>query len=211
MPAEELQESYSIYIVFISTKTYMGKMIRLFTHNEYSHVTIAFDRDLRKMYSFARYYINSPILGGFVTERPLRYLYGNNDVNIKLCEIPLGKEEYYRIEKKMNYFYRNSDIMIYNTINAVLSLMGKKLNTKNMFTCLEFVTYLLRYTNIMTIRELERRLKDYIIYQGSLRAITYLEQEDVNRDEFFRKRRMLGVVGDTIYHFRKVVTRVLQA
>jgi hypothetical protein len=74
-----------------------------------------------------------------------------------------------------------------------------------------FVTYLLRYTNIMTIRELERRLKDYIVYQGSLRAITYLEQEDVSRDEFFHKRRMLCVVGDTVYHFRKVVTRVLQA
>lgn len=211
MPAEELKESYYVYVVFISTKTYMGKMIRLFTHNEYSHVTIAFDQDLRKMYSFARYYINSPILGGFVTEIPLRYLHGNNDVNIKICKIPLSKTEYNRIHTEVEFFHRNSEQMIYNTLNAVLSLIGKRLSTSNMFTCVEFVTHLLRYPDIMAIRELERRLKGYIVYQGSMRAVSYYEQSDDKRDEFFRRRRMLGIISDTIYHFRKIAIRVLQA
>lgn len=211
MPTESLQESYYIYIVFISTKTYMGKMIRLFTHNEYSHVTIAFDQDLRKMYSFARYYINSPILGGFVTELPLRYLHGNNDVNIKLCKVPLTKEEYHRIYKEVEYFHKNSERMIYNTLNAVLSLLGKRLSSSNMFTCLEFVTHLLRYPDIMAIRELERRLKRYVVYQGSLRAVSFCEQDSDNRDEFFRRRRTLGIICDTVYHIRQVAARVLQA
>jgi hypothetical protein len=207
---EELQECDSIYIVFISTNTYMGKMIRFFTKNEYSHVTISFDRDLRRMYSFARYYINSPILGGFVTESPLRYLYGNKDVQIKLCELPLKQEDYEWIQERMRFFHSHSDRMIYNTINAVLSLFGKRLNRNDMFTCLEFVTHLLRYPNIITIRKLEGKLKDYVIYQGSLRAVSEWSQEDIVKDKFFRRRRKLAVVCDTAAHFHKLVIRVLQ-
>lgn len=207
-----LQENTSlnnIYIAFIVTNTGMGRMIRLFTHNQYSHVTIAFEHDLRKMYSFARYHINSPISGGFVVEQPKRYLYNNRDVRVKLCKLPVTSDEYERIQQEIAYFQQNREIMIYNTMNAVLSLLGKRFLGNNMYTCLEFVTYLLRYPNMLTIRELEKRLDDFTVYCGSLKEITDWEQVQNNEDEYFIRRRRIGVAYDTVYHFRKVVGRML--
>lgn len=210
MLSEDKKRSY-LYVVFVSTNTMMGKGIRLFTRNKYSHVTIAFDRELRAMYSFARYHINSPIYGGFVVEQPGRYLYGEQDVLVKICEVPIEQEEYERIRQEIEYFRQNREVMIYNTLNALLSLMGKHLKVTNMYTCLEFTTYLLRYPRMLAIRELERRLAEYVVYTGSLRDKTHWQQEQLDEDEFFRRRRVFGIAYDTLYHFRRVVQRVLQA
>ncbi len=209
MQSEKNQELHYVYIVFLSTTTYMGRMIRFCTRNQYSHVSIAFDRDLNKMYSFARYRVNSPILGGFVTELPHRYLHGNRDVVIKICEIPLPPEEYDRIREEVTYFLENKEVMIYNTLNAALSLIGKKLSVRNMFTCLEFVTYLMRYPNIFAIRELERRLAKYVVYHGSLKDTASWEQAGEGEDEYFRRRHAIGIAYDTLNHFRRVVVRAL--
>ncbi len=210
MLSEDKKMNY-LYVVFVSTNTIMGKGIRLITRNKYSHVTIAFDRDLRSMYSFARYHINSPIYGGFVVERPGRYLYGDQDVLVKICEVPVEEKEYERIRQEIEYFQQNREVMIYNTINALLSLLGKRLDAKDMYTCLEFATHLLRFPRMNAIRELERRLAEHVVYTGSLRDAADWQQEQMKDDEFFRRRRAIGIAYDTVYHFRKVVQRVLHA
>jgi hypothetical protein len=200
-----------IYVVFVVTNTNMGKLIRFFTRNQYSHVTVAFDKDLRNMYSFARYHINSPISGGFVIEQPERYLNGNNDVTVKVCELPVTAEEYERINAEVTFFKQNKEEMIYNTLNAVLSLLSRRIIVKNTYTCLEFVTYLLRYPNMLAIKELERRLEKNVVYHGSLKGITQWEQSYVNEDDYFRRRHVIGIVADTVYHFRKIVARIIHA
>jgi len=187
----------------------MGKLIRLFTRNQYSHVTLAFDKDLKKMYSFARYHINSPISGGFVIEQPHRYLFDKNDVTVKICEIPVTGEEYDRMHDELKYFHEHKDDMIYNTFNAVLSLLRKRLRLKNTYTCLEFVTHMLRYPNILAIKELERRLEKHVVYNGSFKDITRWEQSYTDEDDFFRRRRVIGVALDTVSHFKKIVLRLI--
>lgn len=199
-----------IFIVFLSTNTIMGKGIRFLTRNRYSHVTISLDRDLHRMYSFARYHINSPIRGGFVIEQPLRYLYDNRDVSVKICKVRVSREEYVRIQCEIGHFLANREQMIYNTPNALLSLFKRQLTVKDMFTCLEFVTYLLRYQKILTIRELEHRLRNQVVYHGSLRQIITQEQP-CQEDDYFERRDVPGIVLDTVHHIRKVAVRVINA
>ena len=62
-----------IYIVFSSTPTGMGRLIRLATRNQYNHVSLSFESDIQKLYSFARYHRTIPLYGGFVVESVLRY------------------------------------------------------------------------------------------------------------------------------------------
>lgn len=210
LTGENLEYHY-IYVVFLVTNTYMGKLIRFFTRNQYSHVTVAFDRDLKKMYSFARYHVNSPISGGFVEEKPERYLCNNKDVMVKICKLPVTEEEYDRIHKEITYFHNNKEEMLYNTVNAVLSLLRKRLKVKNMYTCLEFVTHVLRIPNVMAIRELERRLNQYIVYNGSFRDIVKWEQSYTDEDDYFTRRHVIRVILDTVFHFKKVVGRLIRA
>ena len=206
----ENANNYYIYVAFLVTNTNMGRLIRLFTRNQYSHVSIAFEHDLNKMYSFARYNINSPISGGFVVEEPYRYLINNSDIYVKICKLPVSAVEYKRIKKEVEYFHKNKEEMIYNTLNAVLSLIKKRLEMKNTFTCLEFVTYLLRYPNILAIRELEERLEEYVVYYGSYRDITKWEQESIDEEDYFRRRHIIDVMMDTVSHLKKVMVRLIE-
>ncbi|NLP35020.1 MAG: hypothetical protein GX359_07480 [Clostridiales bacterium] len=195
-----------VYVVFLTTNTNMGKLIRFFTRNCYNHVALAFHSDLREMYSFARYHVNSPISGGFVVEYPERYLKDNKDVTIKVCKVSVSKEEYDRMKEAIKYFREHRDIMLYNTINAVLSVMNKSLKIKNSFTCIEFVTYLLNIRNVLAIKDLENMLEAYLIYQGSMKAIA--KCNTAAEDDYFERRRWSGVIYDTFSHFGKIILRV---
>lgn len=205
MPIRETK-NHDVYVIFLMTNTNMGKLIRFFTRNKYSHVALAFDDNLSRMYSFARYHINSPISGGFVIEHPGRYLNGNQDVTIKVCKVPVPKEEYNKMKEVIEYFCEHRELMIYNTINAVLSLINKRLKVKNSYTCIEFVTHLLDIRNVLAIKDLEKMLEPYLIYQGSLKAIArYIV---VPEDDYFERRCWRGIIYDTFSHFGKIILRL---
>ena len=57
-----------IYIVLTYTGTILSKIVKIYTRREFSHVSIALDEDLTKMYSFGRLYPYNPFLAGFVHE-----------------------------------------------------------------------------------------------------------------------------------------------
>lgn len=208
MLTEKGQGQKEIFIVFLSTNTIIGRGIRFLTRNQYSHVAVSLDQDISSMYSFARYHINSPIRGGFVTEKPIRYLHNDQDVSVKLCKICVDRADYDRIRRDISHFIANREQMIYNTLNALLSLFGRQLAAKDMYTCLEFVTYLLRYPKILTIRELEIKLKQQVVYEGSLRQLLSHEQP-LPEDDYFVRRDAIGILSDTVHHIRKVAARVL--
>ena len=57
-----------VYIILTYTGTILSKIIKYYTGNEFSHVSIALDSQLRKMYSFGRLNPYNPFWGGFVHE-----------------------------------------------------------------------------------------------------------------------------------------------
>ncbi len=195
-----------IYIAFSHTDTAMGKMIRFFIRNEYNHVSLSFDKELQTMYSFARYRINSPFAGGFVLECPGRFLAGNKDVNIKLCRVPVSGEEYDRIEQEIVRFTQMKDEMLYNSVNAVLSLFNRRVTVKNAYTCIEFVAFVLAMGNIRCLEDLEEELDCYQVYCGSMKR--FPRENEMQDDVYFSKRRFAVVITDTLRHFYKIACRL---
>ena len=57
-----------IYIILTHTGTTLSKIIKSFTKDEFSHVSISLDINLEKMYSFGRTNPYNPFWGGFVHE-----------------------------------------------------------------------------------------------------------------------------------------------
>ena len=51
----------AVYIVFSATPTGTGRLIRKATRNQYNHVSLSLNRDIRKMYSFARIHRAIPL------------------------------------------------------------------------------------------------------------------------------------------------------
>ena len=96
-------ENKDIYIMFSSTPSKMGSFIRFMTGNKYNHVSLSFREDLGHLYSFARYYKNTPFVGGFVEESVLRYfLLGSETVRVKICKIPISDEKYSSLFNALN-------------------------------------------------------------------------------------------------------------
>ena len=57
-----------VFLVFSHSGTILSKVIRLYTREKYSHISISLDEDLKRMYSFGILRPYNPFLGGFVHE-----------------------------------------------------------------------------------------------------------------------------------------------
>lgn len=57
-----------IYIMLTHTGTLLSNIIKSYTKTEYSHVSIALDKDLRELYSFGRVNPYVAFIGGLVKE-----------------------------------------------------------------------------------------------------------------------------------------------
>ena len=57
-----------IYIILTHTGTILSRIIKTYTKDEFSHVSIALDNELKEMYSFGRLNPYNPFIGGFIHE-----------------------------------------------------------------------------------------------------------------------------------------------
>ena len=57
-----------IYIALMHTGTLLSNIIKCYTKDEFSHISIALDSELKEMYSFGRLHAYNPFWGSFVHE-----------------------------------------------------------------------------------------------------------------------------------------------
>ncbi len=173
-----------LYIVFSAAPTRIGSIIRFVTGNKYSHVSISFDEDLKRMYSFTRYHANTPFIAGFSEESPLRYSGSEEGTIVKVCKIPLSEEKYDGIMSYLNTLKLNSDAYMYNYISALLFLTGFKIRIPQAYTCLEFAVHILSRFELFDliddrsfydIADLEAMLRDYFAFEGDIMEIAQPE------------------------------------
>ncbi|HOJ48917.1 MAG TPA: hypothetical protein PLD48_08695 [Bacillota bacterium] len=215
-PKIEPSQKY-IYIVFISSPTGIGKTIRFFTRNLYSHVAVSFEKNLGSMYSFARYYKNIPFFGGFIEESILRYsLYDADSIPIKICAIPVSDQKYKEAVAYINFIKENSAQYIYNSFSMVLALFHKRVHIGQAFTCLEFANSVLSECGISeeikpdryySIADVENILKDFVIYEGDL--WDYDCAKDWGSDLFYLKSSKRKALQCTIKQFYTLTKRLI--
>ena len=57
-----------VFIILSNSHSAVSNMLKFFSHDEYTHVAISLDADLKQMYSFGRLHPSFPIPGGFIIE-----------------------------------------------------------------------------------------------------------------------------------------------
>lgn len=199
-----MEEKY-VYVVFSHTNTGIGKAIRKVTKNEYNHASISLDGNLRVMYSFARYHVNTPFIGGFVSERPLRYLADGNDIKVKVARVPVSASRYYYVLGTIDRYSRAKNLAQYNSLSALSSLAHHRTHIRDAYTCVEFAASMVGYDNICVIRDLETLLADYIIAEGSYRSIVG-EFEPYDED-YFEREKTYRIFPISFARFCKLIGR----
>ena len=156
----------AIYIVFSATPSRMGRLIRFATRHEYNHVSLSFDRDIHRMYSFARYYHSIPLYGGLIEESILRYGPAFGSARVKICRLPLDEPQFAHLRQELEEMWQDREAYIYNTFAAVASPLHRNPAIPKSYTCITFVDDILTRSHVgqenwgrcLTLRQLEAHL-----------------------------------------------------
>ncbi len=190
---DSIRDQRYIYMVFSSTPSRFGRMIRFASGARFNHVSLAFDASLHKLYSFGRRKNSIPINAGLVQEYPERFSLRKVDyVDVRIYRIPVTAEQY-RLGKLRIRQIMNDERYLYNLFSVVFYPIFKGFYTYKAYTCVEFVIHMLRFMKIQISTEkpsykylpdeLESILDFPHCFEGNL--LEYAAGENISCGDFF--------------------------
>lgn len=180
-----------LYIILTHTGTVLATIIRGWTKDEFSHVSISLDADLEEMYSFGRLNPYNPFLGSFVHEHINKGTFKRfKKTRTEVYSIFVTDEQYEKVEKIIKYFNNNKEKYKFNILGLFCVSINKKIVRKNTFYCAEFVKHILRSAGITEVKELPEviRPQNFKDLQGMR-----LEYEGLLRK--YKKKKYLSLDG----------------
>lgn len=183
-----------IYIVLTYTGTLLSKVIKAFTGNEFAHVSIALDVELKNMYSFGRLNPYNPFIGGFVHEYidDGTFKRFKNTVS-KVYAIQIEDEKYENLKKIISKIQDNKKDYTFNILGLFAAGIHIRLKYDKSFYCAEFVKYVLDKSKINTNLPDTIKPEDFkklehanakVIYTGLLREYRVPKTEIINIEDY---------------------------
>ena len=166
-----------IYFVLTDTGTILSKIIKIFMKDEYAHISLSLDKDLKKMYSFGRLNPYNPFIGGFVHESIKRGTFKRfKKTKARILEYNIDDEKYENLVQLIKYIKHNRKSFSFNILGLFGYYFRLKRKKEKCFYCAEFVKYIVETSNIdIELPELIRP-EDFkeinesnIIYMGRLK------------------------------------------
>lgn len=138
-----------IYIVLTHIGTTLSKVIKSYTKDEFSHVSIALDNELQEMYSFGRLHPYNPFWGGFVHEYIDKGTYKRfYKTKAKVYSYEVTEEQYEKLKNNIKQIEINKEDYKFNIIGLFAVGFHKKIGKEKSFYCAEFVKYVIEKANI---------------------------------------------------------------
>jgi hypothetical protein len=178
-----LEKAY-LYVVLTRTNTVISRLIHFFTHDDYTHAALSFDRDLEEMYSFGRRTTYNPFIGRFKRESLDEGIYKiSRNLPGVIVEIEVPKERYDEARELLEVFIANRSRYKYNYRGLVYGLFNKPTTKEDRFLCSQFVYYILHNSGIADFHRPSNlvRPQDFlnlpgrIVFQGDLKDLAETE------------------------------------
>lgn len=149
-----------IYIVLTHTGTALSTIIKYYTKDEFSHVSISLDEELEEMYSFGRLNPYNPFWGGFVHESIKNGTFKRfKNTRTEIYSLNIEDEQYNKLVKIINHFKMNTQKYSFNILGLACVSIKRKIRRKNNFYCAEFVKHVLKSAGITSVAELPEIIK----------------------------------------------------
>ena len=179
-----------IYIALMHTGTLLSNIIKCYTKDEFSHISIALDSELKEMYSFGRLHAYNPFWGSFVHEELNKGTYKRfKNTKTEVYSLVVTDEQYEKIKKVINYFKENKQKYRFNFIGLACVGINKRIKRKNRFYCAEFVKHIMKASGI-SVNDLPELIRPEnfkklqglkLEYKGLLRK--YNKKQKINLEE----------------------------
>lgn len=176
--------SKTIYIVLTETGSVLSRAIKMYTQDQFNHVSIAFDAELTEMYSFGRKKENNPLIGGFVEENVHSKLFHN--ASCAIYAYTITDEQYIRLRYELDYFKQYRHQFRYNFIGLICIACRIRLKRETAFFCSQFIATLFLRAGIASdlcpyfIRPVEfKKLPGLqLVYRGKLRHYIFIPRTE---------------------------------
>lgn len=138
-----------IYFILTDAGTALGKIIKFKTGKKYTHVSIALDENLEKMYSFSRLNPYNCFIGGFVHERLRKGCFKRfKNTKAMICYIEITDYQYEKLQKQIEIFEANKNKYKFNVLGLAYIFFDKEIHREDYFYCAEFIKYILLKANV---------------------------------------------------------------
>ena len=149
-----------IYIILTHTGTALSTIIKYYTKDEFSHISISLDENLEEMYSFGRLNPYNPFWGGFVHESIKNGTFKRfKNTRTEIYSLNIENEQYERLVKIIKYFNKNKNKYSFNILGLACVSIKKKIKRKNNFYCAEFVKHVLKSAGVTSVSGLPKIIK----------------------------------------------------
>ncbi len=144
-----------IYIILSQTGTVLSRLLRVITKKPFNHSSISPYTDLHTMYSFGRLNPYNPFRAGLVKEG---FEFGTfkrfPKAQVKIIELKVTEKEYEEIFEIVNEMFASGIKYRYNMKGLVFAAFGKYRKFKNKYYCSEFISMLLKESNLEIAKNL---------------------------------------------------------
>lgn len=138
-----------IYIVLTHTGTMLSRIIKKYTNDEFSHCSIALDRELKEMYSFGRLNPYNAFWGGFVHEYINKGTFKRFFRTVaRVYPLEVTDEQYDAIKNKIYKIQEEKNDYQFNVLGLFAAGFHKKIKKEHSFYCAEFVKYVIKNADI---------------------------------------------------------------
>ena len=128
-----------IYIMYSYTGTVLSKIIRVFTHEKYAHVSISIDKKLKKVYSFGRQNPRWMFPCGFAIEDIHLISQVCKNTKCQLYELEISQHSYYKLKRNLKKYIKNKNSYHYN-IKGLLHINFNRIYQRDShFVCSQFI------------------------------------------------------------------------
>ncbi|WP_341280802.1 hypothetical protein [Paenibacillus sp. FSL H8-0537] len=138
-----------IYVLLTDTGTVLTKIIRSFTKDPLNHASLAFDSDLREVYSFGRKNPNNPFFGGFVREDVTSTFFGESMCALYRCTV--SPVVYDNLRNQVQHFEQNQDLYSYNLVGMLGVVFNIEWERKHSYFCSQFVATMFQRSGMILI------------------------------------------------------------
>lgn len=178
-----------IYIILTHTGTILSQIIKYYTKDEFSHISIALDDDLEEMYSFGRLNPYNPFWGSFVHEHINKGTFKRfKKTRTEVYSLFVTDEQYEKAKKVITYFNNNKQKYKFNILGLACVSINKKITRKNTFYCAEFVKHILKSSGVTEVNKLPE-----IIRPENFKELDGLRLEYEGLLRKYKKKKYLGL------------------
>ena len=192
-----------LYVVLMDLNMIRNKVIKAYTHSQWSHSAISFDSSLDEMYSYAneRDENNKVLRTGFTRENKRSYLKINPKCKTKLFALFVTPVQMENVKKLVDYYLNNMSKTAYNMFSiigiVVHKVLKRAINDPLKMICSQFVYTILlaaqvtstitKNTALVTPEDINSKLLDdrlFTIYDGLLKDYNQKEVDKLTKKAY---------------------------